>query len=411
MYNKSITINRYQPNIMNELSSGRFQEIINNHEFYKPNLKKNLISDALSTINQSKSLNLSKNILTLKRYIHDQIQLPSTNALIYETTQEVNELIATYSPPTMQEIFNTWYRFSHGSNDGGHATLSNIIPAAPLETNQWFYNSTTQQVYTTLNSPSHIGFVSDEELEHYEHNVTLQAFGGDNDMIGVIIAFYKDPNDLIPNNAHGMSSGSFTWPMNTTSPTIPNEHTIVLNRPHGNDSMTRVEGQNFQFGISYNYRKLNQKILANGHNLVWQTTSGFNGDECDVKIIRNGNIIQVWTTNWTSAPGGKGNFIGPLTIDLDSDPDLFKFKGRRPYGYSAHSQNDSTFKNVTLIGGVDRGTIVNAATSTLHKFNETTGTWSSIPISLQQLYGYERIVNNPETGKSFLIRQNDILIL
>lgn len=241
------------------------------------------------------------------------------------------------------EIFNSWKRFSHGTGTTS-STASANTPSNLGNTLGWTYDDETNKISSTVNSGSHTGFVSPTKLSAYDFTVNLTSDGGDNDAISFIIAYMEDDTDMVTNAAYGQSSETYPF-LNTTDPTIPNQHTLTLVRTRGGFTTT---GENMRYGVVYDWGRPGQKIVAQSTD-PWQTTSNWGGADVDVRVVRLGDLIRVYTTDFSDAPAGKGELRFMLEIDLDDDSDLHKFKGAQSYGYGAWSNPNSTFAG----GGID----------------------------------------------------------
>lgn len=257
-----------------------------------------------------------------------------------KTDDEFDRAAASFE--SFEEIFSTWPRFSHSTGSG--------LPANPSNTNAWSYNPTLNQIESTVNALTLTGFYSssDKRYDTYSHFATVTSTAGDNDRIGLVIAFVEDQPQfegdtsyLVQNNAYGLDPSSFDWDINTTDEFIPNQHTITVLRNREQSTLTYV--------VWYDFGKSSQKVIANGtSSLTYNPVTNWSGAEVDIEVIREENIITTRTTEFSDAPGGKGSLGHLLTIDLDSDPLLNKFKGPTSYGYCQNSQTASTFKNVAF---------------------------------------------------------------
>lgn len=271
-------------------------------------------------------------------YLGDQVE---TGQFI-TSDDELSDAL-TRGSETQQQILDSFARYSHGKV-GGPGGKSNDIPGIPLETNSWLYNIGTDAVNNSTNSLSNIGLYSRDKYESYIHSVTLSSSAADNDLIGVIIAFMEDPEDMVTNWAHGLDPDDFDYPIDTTSLTIPNQHSLILLRARGSSLTT--------YYIVYDYMKLTEKIIVNGSSLggLYNTTSNWAGVTVDIRITRTEDDILGETSQFSDAPGGKGSLGFPLSFSLDSDPDLHKFKGKQSYGYTVRSQQNSSFSNISFSG-------------------------------------------------------------
>lgn len=244
------------------------------------------------------------------------------------------------------QIFNSFKRYSHGTTPVDPQTIvpSNNIPGNPSQTNSWAYDTLTNRVNSTFNTGSVIGFFSNEKFDRYVHTVTVGSTALDNDFIGIVLAFVEDPNDMVTNYAYGLNPGDFNWLINVTSPLIPNQHVISLFRNRN--------GSTNSYAIFYDKGKLTERKILDGSALsgLYNTTANWNGVTVDLGINRMGDSILVQTSNYSDAPGGKGILRFDLLLNLNSDPDLIKFKGKQYYGYAAQSQADAYFSNISFSG-------------------------------------------------------------
>ena len=215
----------------------------------------------------------------------------------------------------MIEIFNSWDRFSHSGTSQ---------PAKENEMAQWIYQAETDSVVCQINSDTYIGFVSDSRHDRYKHQATLFSVDGDDDVIGVVIAFHKDP-------------------------LTGKESTLTALRSTGTmNGGISVGGQLAKWVVVYNFAQPDVKVIANGNALVQNAVgNGWGGLEngATVLIERDNNAVRAKTTEFNGVEILDSTL---LSFSLDDDPVLYKFKGPQPYGYSCQSQNKSTFKNVSF---------------------------------------------------------------
>lgn len=272
------------------------------------------------------------------------------------------------------DVFNNWYRFSHDSTTNQ--------PANSSETQSWRYDADNNRVICTVNSVTHIGFVSKEKYDNYVHEVTLSSTDGDDDAIGVIIAFATDENGI--------------------------EHTLSVIR--------RRDGKPYLF-VQYDYMKSTSWRIAYKSRLenddidgepANSSTTGWNripnGNR--IKVERNGDIIKVYSSPFNSSIIDESSL---MTIDLSSDSRLSIFRGACAYGYSCQSQNSSTFSNIKFIGGYD-DTIFDVKNNVV--YTKVNNTWvKDASKNIIEEIGIGRFVFNENTGKLFYINGPDDVIL
>lgn len=252
------------------------------------------------------------------------------------------------------EIFNTWKRYAIGGNPDKPQAQDTIktgkIPMIADQTNSWVYEAANDIIRSTFNAGSHIGFVSNKPLMNYIHRTTLSVTSNtgtpDNDKIGLVIAFTEDANDMVTNEAYGLNPANFSWPIDVTSPTIPNQHHLIVYRNRN--------GINNSYTVMYNFNNIGSIVIKEGSNLgVWGTANNWPGVEVDIEVLREGDTITIRTTDFSDAPGGKGVLRFPITINLNDYPELLKFKGPQRYGYMVQSQINATYKNISINDGIN----------------------------------------------------------
>jgi hypothetical protein len=286
-------------------------------------------------------------------------QILSTGRFVETSAELSDELAKVISFGT---IFNTWERFRVGGTTG--------------EENAWNYNSTLDQVVCTINSNGFIGFVSLDKYDKYTHEVTLSSTDGDDDMIGAMIAYYKDP-------------------------TTGKIYTLHATRSTKLDAQG---GNGPAWGIVYNWAQSDQTILYQTDsikaNLGWSTAGATR-----LRITRNGDIVTCETT----AFGNVTTYLDSYkqTIDLSSNSILEKFRGPKQYGYCCMSQAASTFSNVVFSD--ISSMIFDLSTNKVYTFKS--GAWSiDATKTVMSEVGPGKLISNPNTGKLFFIKdENNIL--
>lgn len=262
-------------------------------------------------------------------------------------------------------VFNNWKRFSHGATE--------TFPFTPSELNNWTYDSATDSIKCTINSASIIGFVSTESFDDYTMKVEVSSLlNTDDDSIGVVLAFSEEAGI---------------------------EYTLMAGVNFANQTKC--------FGIYYNYGRASSKTLTN-NNLGYPADNPYDNGAGSLKtgwkgagvvgfnVRRIGDIITVTPT----VPGASTVYRSDLalTIDLNSDPLLARFKGPQRFGYWCHSEDASTWKSLERPG--DKYPIINAAT--LDTYVYTAGAWV-----LQAAGSYvnylkkRRLYTNQITGKLY----------
>ena len=214
-------------------------------------------------------------------------------------------------------VFNTWKRFSHDATE--------VQPANVTDMNGWVYDTTKKQVICQNNAFTYIGFVCTEaeKTDNYALEATLSSTDGDDDCISIVIAF-------------------------TT--VAGREYTLSAVRARSYQSDDMVGGINAQWFIVYNYQRNDAKMIAHVTVPGETASTGWSSmtTGIKIKIERTGDTIKAWT----SEPDGAAVLPASLlTVDLNSDPVLNKFRGPQQYGYGCYSQLYSTFSGINIISG------------------------------------------------------------
>lgn len=301
--------------------------------------------------------------------------LPAIEALIYDDSAGVDAVLAEYQPPTMQEVFDSWARF-----DGNNYYENKDAVGISGNASAWELLSDPDRVSMPLNVWPFNGFVSPEALENYKLEVTLSSPNGDNDTIGVVIAFTR---------IDGVN------------------YSLTAVRNHAGNDPRDGWGVVYHEADDGGYYSSSYMWTIDSAN-VGGTSSGWYGAETRVKIERAGDLIKAYTTNWNDT--GTYQAASLIEIDLTSDARLEKFRGPQPYGYVTYSQPDSTYLDVQLTGNMDANVIMDISAGRVWEWVDGSG-WVLTARSIQDELGYVREVTNPETGKTYLIKEDEIILL
>lgn len=321
-------------------------------------------------------------------YVANQQGDVETDYIYHETkiidTQDKLDFYLTQNQPTPQEVFDGWYRFSHLGDP-------NVVQSVPQETNQWEYQSDTDRVVCLTNSTSHIGFISQLTYSEYTHEATISSSATDDDAIGLVIAFEFSDIENATNGALNEDASSYSWDIDVTSSTKPKEYTLSVIRTRTTSlGALYAGGEAFNYAVVYNYGYSDSKVIANGTSLVDNVTGNYLNSFAKIKVERKDNIIKVYTTEFSDSTNYDGTYIGELTIDLLSDPDLQKFVGKKSYGYSCLSQPNSSFYDITFNDPNNRVYDTRDDTS----WTLQNGSWINEQISVSDTIGFGRIIQD-----------------
>lgn len=289
-----------------------------------------------------------------------------------------NELSTTLGAPVnQQEVFNNWYRFSHWdgiSRGSGGVGNAGQFPANYSDTLAWEYKEQSGDIVCTKNTDTLTGFVSQQKYEDYFYQTTLSSTSIDNDIIAVVLAFVIDPDGT----EHTITAVRLTsYQFNLVLDAGQYAYNDLVAASH-NAQMTAYTpttswlGTPSAWALVYNLGQSNAKVLVNGDSTapalwVGDTTQNYSrttgddtlygwgdGDSDNsiddgtsvhttvVRVRRQGNGFEAWCSQWNQSDI---DGTTKLTLDLDSDPDLLRFKGKQSYGVSSMSQESARFSN------------------------------------------------------------------
>lgn len=291
--------------------------------------------------------------------------------------------------PDQQTVFNSWYRFSHDS--------SGVQPAVPAELQAWAYNASTGAISNTTNSASFIGVVSEEKYDDYILNVSVRSTNSDDDCIGILLAWYKDP----------ITGKEFTLSaVRSPGGTIPWGVVYNMSQGTGGGEKTIADGT---LAVKWGNGVAGATAAAAGY-VTNTPTDGWSGQATRwstdghtlIHAERTGDIIKVQTSDFQTPD----TLTGLLTIDLTSDPLLQKFRGPSQYGFDAYSQQDSTWTVSQFTNPQD--VIYNLATRIVYA--NVNGVWTATTDESIDDLGENVLLVNPDTGKSFYMKDKDNIV-
>lgn len=251
---------------------------------------------------------------------------PLTRMAIVQDGKEF--LDAQSTEESFADVFNSWYRFSHRS---GYDQ-----PAIPDELEAWSYDEVTDTIVSTLNTVSRIGFISPNGYDNYTFEVVVSSNNNDDDSIGVVIGF-------------AVVDGV--------------EYSLIAERV--------LNGTGSTFRVYYNLTSDNSVLL--GGNMLGEATNpqrnadggtGWTGNTARIRVVRTGDTIVVSSTGLNETNYRTGYDI---TVDLTSLPELAKFRGPSPIGYTCQSQLWATWKTIQRPGS--RLPIIDATTYTVTEWD------------------------------------------
>lgn len=304
------------------------------------------------------------NIANIKAYVLNNVDLPDQEANIFGDPAELANALATYVPPTLREIFDNWTRFVGNE----YYKKGTTIPSNS-EANAWFWDDTVKGPVMPLNSVQYNGFLSIEEVDNYDHEVTVTSPDADDDWNGPILAFKRENN---------VNYSLVAW--------------VCCDGTGNSNPATQLANVSLSYfsggsRVVFDSKKGNEKI------------NGWRGSFKRVRVIRRGNIFTVNFTRWDELTYDP---ILTMTIDVSTDARLQKFQGKCVYGYGNLSQAKSTFKDIRYVGGLMRDTIIDGSNNRVYRYDTLTTTWVLVPnFTAQDLFGSPRTLINPTNDEVF----------
>jgi hypothetical protein len=303
--------------------------------------------------------------------------LLTVNDKYVETAAELAEEIADVT--TLQEVFNTWNRFSHSGSSG--------YPANASEMNAWVYNSGPGTISQPLNTGTATGFYSVDTYENYTHTARFTSGQTDNDIGFMVIGFvaegtgasYKQHTLSAVRQTDGAISGIASW------------------------------------DLVYNIGQSDQAILTaatnggSGPANAATSTGGWNTytDGTLIFTQKTGRNITIRTSYYSST----NLALNPATdmdFDLLSDSRTVRFAGPVPYGYGAWSQGDMTISEISFIPGQSEllyhfgGTLSGNTGGDVYTYSSDSSAWNlDSDLTLQGAQG--KILHNNKTGRTYYV--------
>lgn len=312
----------------------------------------------------------------------------SANLLVGRFVSSQAEQDATMNAaPNQQTVFNSWYRFSHDS--------TGVQPANTGELSAWAYDSGSGAISNTTNSVTFIGVVSQESYDEYILDVKIRSTNTDDDMIGLLLAWYKDPatgKEYTLSALRSPGGGSWLYAVvyNAFQGALGSMRTVQ-------DGSASVKWGNGQPGT---LSATAAGYVTNTTTTGWSgqaTTYGTDG-HIRLYVKRAGDIITVQTSDWADPDTLIPSSL--LTIDLTSSPDLAKFRGPAPYGFVADSQQNSLWSVSQFTNPQD--VIYNLATGNVYE--NVNGTWTLTTAESVAGLGTDVLLVNPDTNKAFFMK-------
>lgn len=304
---------------------------------------------------------------------------------IVESEAELNQ--AKNSIPSMEEMFNTWYRFSHNSANNG---LN--YPALAAELQGWELNA-SKELSTTINSNSFIGFVSPDKYTNYELDTQIYSKSADDDGGGVMVAFNKEDREYSLSLMRCLGGWGFYWKLifnysqGATSAIIANKSDTVK----AGDGLyhTTLTGSGYTPTPAY---------VQNGG---WSRANIAIGTR--IRVVRNGDLITAQCSDFGSTELLPASLI---EINMADYPALAPLRKPASYGYCNISQ-PSMFWNTTKF--IDKeNVILDLRDNRIYAFDGSGWSWQ-YGKTVADVLGVNKFVYSRVNRKTFFINGSGVL--
>lgn len=295
----------------------------------------------------------------------------------------------TQIPIVQKDMHERWESFSLGHMQAAKkAEVGFKSPAVPGE-NVYMYDPVQDKVYNKINTYSLVGLVCPDKRDaNFIFDGLLNVFGsgGDNDPLGIVIAYTKMPNGdihtlTVMRTLFGIPDANNEFYLRAPMTIVKDLLTVAPKRIAESFGVLRF----------HNGRVVTEDapyVPSVEHNAggSWRTVAP-NG--VHVRVVREQDIITVESSQINESalvPESK------LTIDLRDDPDLAIFRGRSQYGFCSFSQDQ-----VYWSGQIDHPKLatpfwlsdVHAMYGTSGRMSEAAeagGVWKRDPVDLKDVF-------------------------
>lgn len=300
------------------------------------------------------------------------VPVPEASAYIYATSAEANAKMAVFTPPTPQDVFNSWDRF-----DGGNYFVGGV--GATGDAAAWQLLNNPTRVNQPNNASFLTGFVSPTKFSDYIFEAVLTSADNDDDLIGLLVGAHVPSAGTVKTLSFARTGGGIPGP---------------------------ASSQAWNWGV---FLSTNNSGQAGTPSMLVGSNGGWGGRKSKVRIERNGNIITARCTDfYTGATAPAYLASSEIEIDLMSDPMYAEFRNESNYGYVTRSQAGATYLDVLFTGGLNESKVYDVQLNATYEYNFGTNSWQNLNKTIQQDLGSPIFVTNPETNQRFFVDNNNI---
>lgn len=307
-----------------------------------------------------------------------------------DTAEDLENALNT-KPPTLKDVFETWYRFSHTGNT--QYNLSNATGQALADLQGWQFDENKMRIANNVNTGTYTGFISNKKYKKYTLGIKVcgpdeefeQLFGTagylkDDDMFGIVCGYMKDDQG--------------------------NEHTLSFIR----DAAATICGLYYDYGKSTSvmlYNALSQvTVVHKGDGESSGTDDGWYMKYAHMEVQREGSTLNI-----RGSQINEDNFSISFTYTASDVPDNLNIDtynnirnmllNKSNVGVSLLSQNGFMYLE-RFDGLFNSNDIYDTLNNVIYAYNSNNNSWylTNRKVS-DEVADYSRIYNE-NTEKSFV---------
>lgn len=368
-YTRDLAVNRYEPNLAN---MRKLPDVVNHlrGNGFSTSKPKETVLDAVNymtrefpALGYTPKGDYARDIKQLQGFWGTEPTKPDQGVYIYPTLAAAQEAMGRLSPPTPQQVFNSWDRFFTNEYFPGGV-------GATGDAASWAWNNTLGAAVQSVNSATWNGFISPDVVDSYELDVVIKSDNADDDTNGIILAF---------NRVNGVN------------------HRLILALNQGGNAPAASHSIGI-YSTSTVHLKLND-FAGRMSNAAFSADGGWRGKFSRVKVTRSGNYFKVLASPWNSLVLDPASL---MELTLDDSALQAQFKGPKAWGFINYSQSQSYFTLRSYKGGPLKDVVVVGNTGAVYFYGKN-GWELIVGTTAKDVFGYPRKLTNPETGASFMI--------
>lgn len=316
--------------------------------------------------------------------------------IVSDLTVVDNEEDLGYAKATLQSnrfIFDTWRKISRGVPvtprqlpDGSMTPTKEEVgfsdAAIPSEAAGFYYDADLDMIGNTIDTFSMVGFVSNDYFTDFDFDVQITSISEwQNDPVGLIIGYVQD--------ADGTSHTLEVFRRLTTQPVFS------ISMDYGTiGEITTIAGTNDGLDYATGEPATGSMTVPPDKN-PWSVNPWVNAPEgIRIRVERRGDIYTVIGSKYNSQTLVQES---KLTLDLNSRPELARFKQPVQYGFMSQSQDLVNWK--ALQRPTDSDVIYDLRDRTEHRY--VNSQWETTPIDISTVIKRGRFYFNPVSRKLF----------